>query len=172
MAPEHVAGFIGAVAESGSHFLGLAQRDRAEQGIHVFRVLGKIERVALAIVQAFRAAMFAAAVAELDVLLLEKRRIGQHGKAQVDGGRSGVDRPGVAVMNQGGKISTVIDVGVRKNHAVDTGHRKRKITVALKRLAAASLVQTTVEKESLSCRLDVVHGPGDRLGGTPKSDSH
>jgi hypothetical protein len=63
----------------------------------------------------------------------------------------------------------VIDVGVRKNHAVDTGHRKREMTVAFKRFAASSLVQTAVEKESLACRLDVVHGTSDGLGGTPKS---
>jgi hypothetical protein len=44
----------------------------------------------------------------------------------------------------------VIDVGVRKNHAINTGHRKREMTVAFKRIAAASLEQTTVEKESLS----------------------
>ena len=116
--------------------------------------------------------MLAAAVAELDVLLLEMGRIGQHGQAQVDGGRRRVNRPGVAVVDQRGKISAVIDVGVRKNHAVDAGHRKREMTVAFKGVAAASLVQTAVEKESLSCRLDVVHGPGNRLGGAPKSDSH
>jgi hypothetical protein len=46
------------------------------------------------------------------------------------------------------------------------------MTVSFKRVAAASLVQTAVEKESLSGRLDVVHGPGNRLSGTPKSDSH
>ena len=124
------------------------------------------------IVEAFRAAMFPAAVAELDVFLLEKRGIGQHGTAQVDGGRSGVDWPRVAVVHQGGKISAVIDVGVRKNHAVDAGHRKGKMTVALKRVAAASLVQATVEKKFLSCRLNVVHGPCDRLRGTPKGYSH
>jgi hypothetical protein len=66
----------------------------------------------------------------------------------------------------------VIDVGVRKNHAVDAGHRKREMTVALKRVMAASLEKTTVEKESLPCRLDVVHGPGNRLRGTPKRYSH
>ena len=138
----------------------------------MFRVLGKIQRLAFMIVQAFRAAMFTAAVAELGVFLLEKRRIGQHGQAQVDGGRRCVDRARVAVVDQCGKVSAVIDVGVRENHAVDTGHRKREMAVSFKRFVAASLVQTTVEKESLSCRLDVVHGPGNRLRGTPKSDSH
>lgn len=124
------------------------------------------------IVQAFRTAMFTAAVAELDVFLLEKRRVGQHGKAQVDGGRRCINRAGVAVMNERGKIPAVIDMGVGENHAVDTGHWKWEMAVSFKRFAAASLEQTTIEKESLSCRLDVVHGPGDRLGGTPKSDSH
>jgi hypothetical protein len=66
----------------------------------------------------------------------------------------------------------VIDVRVRKNHAVDTRHRKREIPVSLKRVAAASLVQATVEKESLSSGLNMVHGSGNRLGGTPKSYSH
>ena len=73
-------------------------------------------------------------------------------------------------MDQRGKISAVIDVGVRENHAVDARHRKREIAVAFKRVAAASLVQAAVEQESLSCRLDVVHGSSDRLGGTPKCD--
>jgi hypothetical protein len=66
----------------------------------------------------------------------------------------------------------VIDVGVRENYAVDAGYWKREMTVTLKRVTAASLEQTTVEKKSLSCRLDMVHGPGNRLGGTPESDSH
>jgi hypothetical protein len=46
------------------------------------------------------------------------------------------------------------------------------MAVSFKRIAAASLEQTTVKKESLSGRLDVVHGAGNRLGGAPKSDSH
>jgi len=46
------------------------------------------------------------------------------------------------------------------------------MTISLKCIAPASLEQTTVEKESLSCRLDVMHGPGNRLRGTPKSYSH
>jgi hypothetical protein len=66
----------------------------------------------------------------------------------------------------------VIDVGMGKNHAIDRGNRKRETTVALKRVEAPALVQTAVEKESLAYRLNVVHGSGDRLGGTPKSDSH
>ena len=32
---QHVSGFVGPIAESGSHFLVFAQLDRAEQGIHV-----------------------------------------------------------------------------------------------------------------------------------------
>lgn len=47
----------------------------------MFRVLGKIERFTLPIIAADGPAMFPAAVAELDVLLLEERGIGQHGKA-------------------------------------------------------------------------------------------
>jgi len=116
--------------------------------------------------------MFPAAIAKFDVLLLEKCRIGQHGTAQVDGSGRGINGSAVPVVNQSGKISTVVDVGVRKNHSVDPGDRKREMTVAFKRVAAASLVQTAVEKESLSCRLDVVHRSGNRLGGTPERDSH
>src|SRR5436305_1504093 len=106
------------------------------------------------VVQALGAAMLATAVAELGVLLLQIRGIGQHGPAQVDGRRRCVDRSRVPIVHERRKISAVIDMGVGENYAVDTGHREWEMTVTLQRVAPASLVKTTVEKESLTCRLE------------------
>jgi len=64
----------------------------------------------------------------------------------------------------------MIDVGVAEDHRVDLLRLEGKTGVAAIAFAAAALEQSAVEKQRFSGRFDLMHGAGDRPGGSVKGD--
>ena len=134
-----MSGLISLVLEARSYFLGRAQLHRMKKRIGFLGINRQIERLAFAIVPADGAPMLAPAIAELDVFLLQKSRIGEHRQAQIDSGWCGVNRPLETVVHQRRKVPAVIDMGVRQDHSIDTGYGEREITVPFVGVSAPSL---------------------------------
>ena len=66
----------------------------------------------------------------------------------------------------------MIDVGVREDHGIHRLHRKRKMAVPLLSLLAVALVHAAIQQVTLAVRIELVHGAGDRLSGSPESEFH
>ncbi len=84
---QHVPGVESLVAEAVRHLPLLPQRDRPEKRIGPLGVLDGVQRRALTVVPADLAAMFAAAIAELGVLLLNKLESASVARHKSDGRR-------------------------------------------------------------------------------------
>ena len=116
--------------------------------------------------------MLLALIEKLGVLFVDVGGVAEHPVAQIDGGRSGVDRPREAVLDQSGEIAAVVDMSVRKDHRIDGGTGEWQLAVFAIGVFAAPLVEAAIEQIALAAGLHQVHRPGDTAGRPPERDFH
>lgn len=66
----------------------------------------------------------------------------------------------------------MIDMGVRKNECVNRAGIEWKVSIDLKGILAASLIQPAVEQQILSANFEKMHRASDRLSCSPELDAY
>ena len=108
----------------------------------------------------------------LEIALLEKARIAKHDVAKLCSGLSREDAAPEALPDKLRQVAGMVYVRVREYDVVYGRRVHRKVAVLLERLLAMSLVQSAVEEDPLSVRLDEMHRPRGRLRGSIERYSH
>ena len=80
--------------------------------------------------------------------LLDVGGVEQHDLSQVARGRSGVDRPGVSLLDQAGDPAGVIDMSVREQHEIQLQGIEREGGEVLCLLLVSSLVHAAVDQKA------------------------
>ena len=145
--------------EALDHVERLVVRMRAEaleRTVHVLLDVERLDRGPRGV---------AALVQVAGVGLVEVRRVGEHGPAQVAGGGGRVDATGVAAPDQGRQRTAVVDVGVGEDDGLEIV-RQAQMPVALLRFAARPLHQTAVEQHARPAEAQEVPAAGDGPRGT------
>ncbi len=112
------------------------------------------------------------AVFALHLRLLDIGAVSQHDLAEVFGRRSGVDGAAEAFLEQFGKQTAVVDMGVCKHDRVDIGRVKGKLPVVSLLQSLAALIQAAVDENPLVCHCNQKCRSGDRLCGTAELQTH
>jgi hypothetical protein len=108
----------------------------------------------------------------LGVLLLEIPGIPEHGIAKIHRGWRSVDRSRKTELHQGRKIPRVIDVGMGEDNGVHISGTKGEVAVDGISLRPPTLVESTIEKDSLPIDLQFMSGSSHSLRGAVKCQSH
>ncbi len=107
-----MAGVVAHVVQPGGQYVRGVVGHRLEQRQGALGIRHGVERHHMAVFEAHGLAVLEPLVEELGVLFMDMRRVAQHPVAQIDGGRSGKDGAGEAVLHQGGEVPGMVDVGV------------------------------------------------------------
>ena len=142
---QHVAGVVTLELHAGRNILFLTQRRATKELECILGVDHTVQGRAFAVVSAYLLAILSPAVAELGVFLLDERGIREHRQTQIDGCRRRVDGAGISIAYKRRQIAAMVNVCVRKDHAIDAGDGKRKLAIAFPGLLASPLIQAAVE---------------------------
>src|SRR6476646_8604889 len=66
----------------------------------------------------------------------------------------------------------MIDVRVRKNYRVNARRRKRKMPVAFFGFLPVALIHAAIQQIAFAVGFQLMHGPSDGPGGSPKGKFH
>ena len=96
----------------------------------------------------------------------QRRRVQQHDRHQVDGGRLREDRAGESALDQQGNPADMVDVRMADDQRID----RRRIEIEWRRVARlhrlAALDHAAVQEHGLPRRVDLVQGAGYFAGRT------
>ncbi len=110
-----------------------------------------------------------AAVEVLYLHLLDMRRVRQHDRAKVDGGKCCVDRAAEAEPHHFGKEAAVIDMGMGEDDRIDRLWAEREVAVVKLLLGFRALEKAAVDEDPGMAGFEFVARARDSVGGTVKA---
>ena len=100
----------------------------------------------------------------LDLHLLDVGRIGQHDAGEVDGGRGGVDRPGIAVAGELRQEAGMVDMGVAEDDGAEVARDEGEGAVVELLLGLRALEHAAIDEELAVVGLEPEARAGDAAG--------
>src|SRR5690606_27870937 len=100
-------------------------------------------------------------------LLLEQvSAVGQQQAAQGDAAASAMDASAKSLLDQGGQVARMVQVGVGQDHRVDRRRFDRKRSPVTVAQLLVALEQAAVDEQAMAVGLDQVARAGDGARGT------
>ena len=152
------------VAEKCNAQALIHRSEELHQRIHILFIVERLEQTL-----AFAPA---ALVDILKIALLEKAGIPQHDVAEFARRLPRENPTAEPLAHELRQIPRMVDVGVGKDDVIDGLCVERKIAVLFERFLAVALIESAVEQNPLSVRLDEMHRARRRLRGSVKRYFH